>query len=459
MIDKSLHYIFKMDNLVNFISIFSSNRLDAEFFQPKYLKITKNIYGNKYKPLHELCEFIQTGPSGSLLPSSGYVSYGIKIIRPSNLNNWTVNNGSFVYTSKTYIQKNNLKLYKAGDILISRIGDIKFGIIQHASQAAISPNLIAVRVKKQLLDAFYLLAFLNTKSGFDQIHRGTKKVSISSIDTVNISNIFVPIISFKEQSEIGNLIKKAIEKQEKAKKLYIDTENLLLKVINYSKINKINTKNKFNYSNLLQANRADAEYLIKQNNLNHKYIDTEQLGEICEIKRGIDPGRNEYQKEGQLLLRTSNITKFGLIAKSQKYISEELFNKLSKKYQPQPGEILFVKDGSPGIAYVVNKSIESIVSDGIVRIKIKNSLSPEYVAFCINSAFCRDQIMADIDGTLIPHLKIEQIKKIRIPIFDPAIQDTLVTQLIKTFSLLQNAEEDLSKARQLISHLTHSLSS
>src|SRR5438876_33979 len=120
-----------MEHTVSLSSIKSSNRLDAEFFSPRFLKIHNNSKNKNYTRLNDLCEFIRSGPAGSVLTASAYVSSGIKMHKPSNLNNWTCENGSIVYVSAKYCREKQLLLCHPGDILIARVGDIKFGIIQN----------------------------------------------------------------------------------------------------------------------------------------------------------------------------------------------------------------------------------------------------------------------------------------------------------------------------------------
>lgn len=442
-------------SFINLSEIQSANRLDAEYFSVKHLRLHQKMKKVVYKPLRELCEFIQTGPSGSVLPSSGYTTSGIKVIRPSNLNGWSCDKGNFVYIPKSQNMNKNIKQYNAGDILITRIGDLKFGIIEEANNTgfAISPNLVALRTKRELLDPFFLLAFLNSEFGFSQIHRGTKIISLASVPASFIAGISVPLIPLIEQLKISNLVKNALKNQKKAQNIYAQAESLLFQTVQQTKMEKNQLSAVLNLSQIHESRRADAEYFINQLSENTSQFKTVKLDEFARIFRGIEPGRRSYQKDGKLFLRTSNISKFGLLNKSQKFISINLYNKLFPRYQPQLGEILLVKDGKPGIAYALNKSMIGIISAGIVRLKLATSLPAEYVALCINSRFCQQQILSDIDGSLVPHWKIEQIKKLTIPVLDQNIQTVLVKLIKKSGLLFKKTEENISVSLLLINKL------
>ena len=81
-----------------------------------------------------------------------------------------------------------------------------------------------------------------------------------------------------------------------------------------------------NLSDVKSAHRTDAEYFqpkyekiiekIKKQNV-------KSLGNLVSLRKGFEPGSDEYQNEGKLFIRVSNISSHGLIDKNQKYLSEE----------------------------------------------------------------------------------------------------------------------------------------
>jgi len=448
-----------LNSIINHSDIRDAGRLDAEFFQPKFLKLQKKIGRGKYKKLGEVCVFINTGPAGSNLLASLYTTNGIKVLRPSNLDGWNCGDGNSVFISKENCKKNNLQIYENEDLLIARVGDVKFGIIETVANGryTISPNLFALRPKRDLINPYFLLAFLNTKFGLPQIQRGKKLASLASIGIEQIANILIPALPLKEQIKIGKVVKRGLKKIQYAKLLYSQAEKTLTRAIGFDKIEKIRSSAVIDHTRLRQAQRADAEYFLAQKYTIGKSIKSIQIGEIAEVFRGIEPGRKAYQKSGKLFLRVSNIGKYGLLEKSQKYISNDLYEKLRKKYQPHIGEILLVKDGKPGVALTINKPIEGIISEGIVRLKFNTSLAPEYISLCINSLICQSRISTDKDGSLVPHWKIEQIKKLRIPIISPEERMSILNNIKKSAALFQESRNNLTQSVQWIERAIYNI--
>lgn len=207
-----------------------------------------------------------------------------------------------------------------------------------------------------------------------------------------------------------------------------------------------------NLSEVKSAHRADAEYFQPKYEKLIEKIKSKNariLGELVSMKKGIEPGSEIYQDEGKLFIRVSSLSKNGLEDKDQKYLSDELYQKLKKNYEPKVDEILLTKDATPGTAYVVKEPIEGIVSSGILRLKLKNEkVENEYLALCLNSVIGQMQAERDGGGSIITHWRPEQIKSILIPVLPKSTQQ-------KIADLVQKSHETRSKAKQLLEQAKH----
>ncbi|NCT00236.1 hypothetical protein GW765_04660, partial [Candidatus Parcubacteria bacterium] len=158
--------------------------------------------------------------------------------------------------------------------------------------------------------------------------------------------------------------------------LYSQAEKLLLEELGLKDFEvEDNLSYIVNLSEVKSAHRADAEYFQPKYEKLIEKIKSKNariLGELVSMKKGIEPGSEIYQDEGKLFIRVSSLSKNGLEDKDQKYLSDELYQKLKKNYEPKVDEILLTKDATPGTAYVVKEPIEGIVSSGILRLKLKN---------------------------------------------------------------------------------------
>ncbi len=427
-----------MYSLVDFSYINFSGRMDAEFYRNN---VNKNIIFVKLK---DLCEFIETGPSGSVLRADNYISDGVSIVRPSNLDGWKCDNGRFVFADIKNIVKNKIKFYKKEDILIGRIGDFKCGIIDRG-KCLISSNLLVIRVNKKLCNPYFLLAYLNSEKAKKQIENIVKKVSLSSININNFSEIEIPILSIKEQNIVGKRVKKALKLLRESKNDYNRAERILRGLISSVDGEAGIIKNFCDFSILKKAKRMDAEFFVNDSYNILQKLKYLLLHKISEISRGIEPGRDMYTKNGILFLRPSNISKFGIDDKSQKFVSEKYYKKISDKYQPRRNEVLLVKDGKIGVACKMTNFVKAIISSGVVRINVNEEFDPSYIAMCLNSEFCIRQMVRQSGGSLVPHLNIDSINNIKIPLADAKTQKIISQLAGDSFYKFNRAVEILRK--------------
>ncbi len=172
------------------------------------------------------------------------------------------------------------------------------------------------------------------------------------------------------------------------------------------------------------------------------------------MKKGFEPGSEAYQDEGKLFIRVSSLTKQGIIDKDQKYLNDELYQKLKKDFEPKVGEILLTKDATPGIVYTLKNPIEGVISSGILRLKLKDEkVENEYLALCLNSIIGQMQAERDGGGSIITHWKPEQIKNVLIPILPKPTQKKISELVKKSHEARKMAKELLEQAKRKVEEI------
>ena len=211
-----------------------------------------------------------------------------------------------------------------------------------------------------------------------------------------------------------------------------------------------------NYSDTGKVGRVDADYFQPKYQVISDKIKTRNaklLGELVTLKKGLEPGSEAYQEEGKLFIRVSSLSKYGIEGKDQKYLSDELYQKLKLDYEPQLGEILLTKDATPGISYVLKEFTEGIISGGILRLKLKSDIEPEYLSLCISSLIGQMQAERDAGGSIIVHWKPEQIKNILIPILSKETQRKIADLVIKSHLARKKSKELLDVAKRKVEEM------
>ena len=415
-------------------------RLNAEYYQPEYLKIRENI---KNIGFFNFGDIITAFGSGKNLPQTDNASF-IKFVRTQNVRPIIIDDNGMTFTQ----QKNYPKL-NYGDLLFVRVGEgvgNSSVVTKNFQDTTFSDNVIRIRIKN--VNPFYVSVLLNSKIGsllMEQIKKGSAR---SLISRENLNSLRIPKIIQEQQIYFEDIVNQSEKLIIESEKIYSQAEKLLLEELGLKNFEvKDDLSYIVNLSETKSAHRADAEYFQpKYEKLVEriKSKNARMLGDLVSMKKGIEPGAEAYQDEGKLFIRVSSLSKYGIEDKDQKYLSEELYQKLKNNYEPKVGEILLTKDATPGIAYVVKGQIEGIISGGILRLKMKDKeIESEYLALCLNSILGQMQAERDGGGSIITHWRPEQIKSILIPVLPKSTQQ-------KIADLVQKSHEAHSKAKQLL---------
>lgn len=134
----------------------------------------------------------------------------------------------------------------------------------------------------------------------------------------------------------------------------------------------------------------------------------------------------------------------------EKSISSELFSEYGEKYSPRKDEILFTKDGTIGISFVVNEDMKAVLSGAFLRLQKKIHIESEYLALVLNSIVCKLQIERFSGGAIIAHLKPSDTMEIIIPILSPSIQSLISEKVITSHSARETSKKLLERAKRAV---------
>lgn len=123
-----------------------------------------------------------------------------------------------------------------------------------------------------------------------------------------------------------------------------------------------------------------------------------------------------------------------------KYITKELHEELYKRLAPQINDILLAKNGTTGVAAIVDtkKIFDIYVTLALLRIN-SNIAVPKYVLHLINSPVCKKQFDEHLTGIGVPNLHLRDIKVTQIPLPPLAEQKRIVDRIERMFSKLDEA--------------------
>jgi len=434
-------------------------RLDAEYYGPYYFYLEEKIKKKRWDYLKNLIIFNRRG----IQPKYSEEPTKYRAVVSQNILEEFLDVDSLPYVTEDFFnstpaQKVKIRPY---DILIYTTGANigRTNIFYSKGIEAIASNHVnIIRVNPSKINQLYLGLFLQSKIGRDWTDRWASGSDQEEIYPEDFEKFPVLIPDDSIQKYCEETLIKCFALIEESNKIYSQAENLLLEELGLKDF-KVEDDLSYivNLSQIKSAHRADAEYFQPKYEKLIKRIECkkESLHNLLSspIKKGVEVGEEQYQEEGKLFIRVSNLSKKGLVERDQKYISEELYQRLRKNFEPKVGEILLTKDATPGIAYVVKEPIEGIVASGILRLKIKENIEPEYLALAINTIVGQYQIERDTGGSVIFHWRPEQVENLLIPILPKLTQQKIADLVQKSHEARKKAKELLEEAKRKVEKL------
>jgi len=203
-------------SVVKLSEVKNVNRMDAEYFQPKYDKLISKINDRDSKTLEN---FVEEYSTGFPFKSENYQEQGVPLIRINNIRKGFIDLRDTAYLSEKDYLLSPKDTANSGDIVLSMSGTIGMTAIIPENITKCSINQRILRITPKDIDKNYLVLLLNSIIGSYQLERiGTGGVQ-TNISYKDIKNILIPILPKPTQQKIAELVKQSHEARKKSKKL------------------------------------------------------------------------------------------------------------------------------------------------------------------------------------------------------------------------------------------------
>ena len=98
------------------------------------------------------------------------------------------------------------------------------------------------------------------------------------------------------------------------------------------------------------------------------------------------------------------------------YIPESLHNELYSRLSPRKKDILLAKNGTTGVAAIVDKdyTFDIYVTLALIRI-VDYTINPNYLLSVISSSIIQEYFNSSLKGIGVPNLHLEHIRRTLVP--------------------------------------------
>ena len=434
----------------------NGNRIDAEFYEPHFLKIIDQIISRKHDQIGGIA-IVRSGTTP--IDRDDELVNGPILLKTTDIrNNILSKHGDYYHISQAIHNRMSSTQLKYGDILINIVGatlDVvgRVGYITNNFPTAnITQAMALIRIINKIYLPEYIYILLLTKYGKIQFNRLARPTGQFNLNLQEIKQILLPEISPSNQQEIANLVLESQKNQDYSYEQYRIAETFLLKELGLSNFeqNKVYSQS-IHLSNLQSVNRIDADYFQpKYNQLISKLGNVKKLSEY--VKRISSNSSIIADKEYQY-------TEISDVDVSN---GDVIWNPILGKVLPanakitiRGGELLVskVRPTRGAIATFPENIQENHIVSGAFSIFKVPSPTREYLQVVLRSIIGKTQLERPTTGTSYPTITDQDVENVLIPDLPISIQQK-ISELIKESKVArQKSKELLEQAKKTVEEM------
>lgn len=274
-------------------------------------------------------------------------------------------------------------------------------------KGAIASSLVIIRSKDRgrLTDG-YVMQYLDVPLFYDEIKKYDNGTAQPNLAAKNLELFSFPLPPLSEQQRIVERIEELFAKLDEAKER-------LQEVADSFAVRKAAILHKAFTGELTKQWR-------RENGVSDESWEEKTLQDVCSMK--ITDGTHKTpvycdSEKGVKFLSAKDITAEKICWDNIKYIVPELHEELYKRLAPQVDDVLLAKNGTTGVAAIVETDdiFDIYVTLAVLRPE-KSIIYPLYLLKVVNSPLCKEQFAQHLTGIGVPNLHLRDIKEVLIPL-------------------------------------------
>ncbi|MBR0411698.1 MAG: restriction endonuclease subunit S [Eubacterium sp.] len=437
-----------------FSSLERTARVDAEFYRKGNLEISAFL---KKKTLQPFTESFSVSDGNHMSISDSFCDEGIPYYRGQDIYNVFIEEASPICIDRdTYNHPHmNRSHLKNGDVLMSIVGAIvgNSAIVTSDSEATCSCKLAIIRSKQKDILPEFLLTFIKTKYGQNQIQKFKRGAAQTGLLLEDFDQLFVPVLSSRFQEQVRNIIHYAQNNMAKGSEVYKNAMAFLMSTLRYNPdlISKKGTSEKLLSDSFGISGRLDAEYYQQ------KYDDIESIlkeydhsiTSLSDIATYVFTGQysEEYYNKGDLPNLRNYIRGTDILSGQVEQDDTHCVNPKGFSKFVSTGDIVTGRVGTIGNFGVITDNMNgAICSDNILCFHLPPRYLPDVYALYFNSDLAKALTIRMARGSVQQRLNQETLRKIPVPLIKHDTQIAIEARVQESFVLRHQAEKLIETA-------------
>jgi type I restriction enzyme, S subunit len=328
--------------------------------------------------LGSLCEFLNGGTPSK--DKAHFFEGDIPWITSADITGPIAGTARSLITEEAIQQSATNKVAKGTVLLVTRTGVGKVAIA--GNDLCFSQDITAIKPDSAKLETSYLVHFLRTKqTHFERLARGA---TIKGITRDVVADLEIPLPPLSAQQRIAAILDRADDLRAKRREA------------------------------LAQLDELQQAIFMEMFGQSGCYPE-QTLDKLCEL---ITDGTHQtptYADEGVTFLSAKNVTSGIIDWTDIKFIPEWLHVGLHKRLAPRRNDILLAKNGTTGVAAIVDRDDVFDIYVSLALLRPKQDVLPIYLHAAINSPICKKQFNGALKGIGVPNLHLKEIRSTTVP--------------------------------------------
>lgn len=439
-------------SVINSDELEGTTRLDAEYYQPKYLKVKETL--NQFRSLSIYTEnIIHPHEIKRIYSNNGETFLLTQNVRPLRLDFSTE-----VFIGKQDVQKLSRNVLKVGDVLLTRTG-ANFGdtaFYYHQRERIFASSHVLIIRPNVLIDGLYLAVFLNTKFGRKILDRGMYGGLQPEIAPSYLRTIPIPRFVSTFERDISQKVIKSLKYENHASSLYSQAEALLLEELGIKNIDRSHEPcYEVSSADTIVANRIDAEYYQPKY---EKIVNTikNYFGGFSFVKNEFVQVKDSFLKDNSKFYRYVEIGGIDI-----SYGNIECLNlkgdKLpaNAKIVTHGGELIISKvRPTRGAVTIIPEDWKEVVCSGAFVVLNENgTIRKEVLNVFLKSIIGKELLGRPVTGTSYPTVDDKDVLELPIPLIKQEIQNQIAELLNESYSTYRRAQILLEEAKKKVEEM------
>lgn len=427
-----------------------ATRLDAEYYQPKYLGIVRAFQVLGAIPLSDVAKPIKRG----FTPADNPFNY-IEIAEVDISTGAT----NAVEIAGTEAPSRAQWIVREGDVIVSTVRPARnaVALIGNSEDGFVcSSGFIVLRPFKT--SAEFLFAYLKTSLVASLLDRKTTATMYPAVSWDDVLSLPVVLPDSETERFVSEKVKESSQKLKDSDSLYIKAKQLLLDELGFKDLDLSHQLcYTVSFKKTKEASRLDAEYFQPmyeevENILSKRPRKT--LESICSmINYGTVP-TSPYTEEGMPYIKGSNLID-GLVQGKLDFL--ENTESLPKKFYTKEYDIIISQMGTVGKAGLVSKEQENwLFASFTIRARLLNHdfINPYVLTLYINNVTREWYLLRKIaQASVRQNTDLPTIKNLLVPKIAQDIQDKIRSILMESYELKNKSKRLLEIAKRRVEDL------